>query len=111
MSFIFRTIFWLSLASVIVPTQARLGGQETANYRDVNLELEVQNAIAVAWTAGTQLASICERNQQLCLAGSRLWQTTLDTVAEMAAGQVSEGAKPDEVKTAEAKDEQRAARN
>ncbi len=72
MGFIFRTIFWLGLATVILPPKARMGGDGTADFRDVDISFELHNAVYGLWSLGTQAASACDTNPQLCKAGSDL---------------------------------------
>ena len=72
MGFIFRTIFWLGLATVILPPKARLGGDGTADFRDVDISFELHNAVYGLWSLGAQAASACDTNPQLCKAGSDL---------------------------------------
>ena len=84
MGFIFRTVFWLSLAIVIVPPQARLGGDDTADFQQVDVGLELQNAGATLWSLGTAALNACETNPGLCKAGADLWNTTLNTGGALA---------------------------
>lgn len=84
MSFIFRSVFWLALAMAILPPQARLGGDETVDMRDLDLGMELHNAAYSAWHFSTQIMSACEGNPQLCAAGERLWDTTVSTVTTLA---------------------------
>jgi hypothetical protein len=84
MGFIFRTIFWLSLAVVAVPPSARLGGQDTADFRNVDLEQEFHNAAFAAWAWTAQASVSCDANPQLCHAATGLWDTTWKTVGNLA---------------------------
>lgn len=84
MGFIFRSVFWLALAMAILPPQARLGGDETVDVRDLDLGLELHNAAYSAWQFSTTIMSSCEANPQLCAAGQRLWDTTVATVSNIA---------------------------
>jgi hypothetical protein len=84
MGFIFRSVFWLALAMAILPPQARLGGDEAVDFRDVDVGLELHNAAYSAWQFSTQIMSSCESNPQLCAAGTRLWDTTVSTVTAIA---------------------------
>jgi hypothetical protein len=84
MGFIFRTVFWLSLAIVIVPPQARLGGDDTADFENLDVAAELQNAGATLWGAAASTLNACETNPQLCKAGAELWKTTLQTSASLA---------------------------
>ena len=85
MSFIFRSIFWLGLAMVVLPPEARLGGgSETAEIRDLDLALEFQNASETLWSLGNQIANTCEANPQLCRAGTDMANTALATAANVA---------------------------
>ncbi len=99
MGFIFRTIFWLSLALVALPPEARLGGgDETAEIRTADLARELANAADVVWSSTGQIMSTCETNPQLCKAGIDLVNTSLaaaaDTANHVAARLVSEPEKP-----------------
>jgi hypothetical protein len=90
MTFIFRTIFWLALAIVVVPPPSRLGGRDVADFRDVDIELELHNAAWLAWSLASQTASACDTNPQLCKAGAKLWETGWATIADIAEGKVRE---------------------
>ena len=99
MSFIFRTIFWLSLALVALPPEARLGGgDETAEIRTADLADAVTNAANAVWSSATEIISTCETNPQLCKAGVDLVNTSLAAAADAAntaaAQLVSEPEKP-----------------
>jgi hypothetical protein len=73
MGFIFRTVFWLSLAIVLIPPEARLGGRE------------IQSAGTALWSLGGSALNACETNPGLCKAATNLWTTTLRTTGELAA--------------------------
>jgi|GEM_PF-2308053 len=83
MGFIFRTIFWLSAASVIIPHDSRLGGEEVADFRNVDIEHELRAAVVTAWSLANSAAGACAENRELCDAAGRLWETTIDTAAEI----------------------------
>lgn len=95
MGFIFRTIFWLGLAIVVVPPEARLGGgDEMAEYKDIDFALELDRASATLWSLGSQLTDTCKTNPQLCEAGANLVDTTLaaaQNVATEAAVKLADG--------------------
>ncbi|MDZ4738926.1 MAG: hypothetical protein SGJ03_03375 [Alphaproteobacteria bacterium] len=84
MSFIFRTIFWLTLAVVILPPQQRVGGRDTADFNEIDVELELHNAAYAAWSLATNALNACDPNPELCKASTELWQTTWTTVTRMA---------------------------
>ena len=84
MSFIFRTIFWLTLAIVVLPPQQRLGGQETADFDRVDLELELHNAAYAAWSLASNALNTCDSNPQFCRSTAELWQTAWTTAARIA---------------------------
>lgn len=87
MTFIFRTIFWLSLAAVALPPEARLGGgDETAEIRMADLTREIANAANVVWSSAGEILSTCETNPQLCKAGIDLVNSSLATAADAANG-------------------------
>jgi hypothetical protein len=98
MGFIFRTIFWLGLALVALPPEARLGGGDTAEVRNLDVAAELKNAADTVMSSAAQIMSTCETNPQLCKAGSDLVNTSLAAathVAEnMAAQLVSAPHKP-----------------
>jgi hypothetical protein len=98
-SFIFRTIFWLSLALVALPPEARLGGgDETAEIRTADLANAALKAADTVWSSVTDIASTCKTNPQLCKAGADLVNTSLAAAADAAnhaaAQLVSEPEKP-----------------
>jgi hypothetical protein len=84
MGFILRTVFWLVLAMVVIPPQARLGGDDTADFRNVDLGQAVQSLTSTAWTMGGQALRTCETNPGLCKAGQDLWRTTVETAGNLA---------------------------
>lgn len=92
MSFIFRTVFWLALAMVVLPPQSRIGGRDVADFHDVDLALELHNASYTAWSLASGAMNACDTNPQLCSAAADLWQTTWTTAEKMAvaADQASE---------------------
>lgn len=85
MGFIFRTIFWLGLAMVIVPPQARLGGDGDVAWQDVDVGQEVHDAAYAAWSLGVNAMSTCDTNPELCKTAASLWDTTTSTVANLTA--------------------------
>lgn len=85
MGFIFRTIFWLGLALVVVPPHARLGGDEEVEWRDIDLALELHNASYALWGLTVQAASACETNPELCKAAEGLIDTTVKTATSLVA--------------------------
>jgi hypothetical protein len=85
MSFIFRTVFWLSLAIVLIPPEVRLGGGETADFDAVDLGREIGHAGTALWSLGAAALDTCETNPGLCKATADLWATTLRTGGALAA--------------------------
>lgn len=87
MGFIFRTIFWLGLAMVILPPQARLGagGDGDIAWQDVDIGEQVHNAAYAMWGLGVEAMSTCDTNPELCKAATGLWDTTVSTVAGITA--------------------------
>jgi hypothetical protein len=86
MGFVFRTVFWLGLALIILPPEARFGqGKDDVDVRDVDLGLELHNAAYSAWSFATQLASTCDTNPELCKAGENLWKATATAAGGLAA--------------------------
>ena len=101
MGFVLRAVFWLGLAMVILPPEARLGGSaDDVDIRDVDVGLELHNAIYSAWAMATQVASTCDTNPELCDAGTNLWKATVATTESLATevqdGWQSAAFKPDE---------------
>jgi hypothetical protein len=85
MSFIVRTIFWLGLAMVMLPPEARLGsGDDAAEFRNIDLALEAHNMAYGLWSASTKITSVCETNPQLCKAGSDLVNASLAAATNVA---------------------------
>jgi hypothetical protein len=85
MGFVFRTIFWLSLALVVVPPQARLGGDEEVEWRDIDLGLELHDAAYALWGLTVQAGSACETNPELCKTAGELADTAVKTATGIAA--------------------------
>jgi hypothetical protein len=99
MSFIVRTIFWLGLATVMLPPEARLGGGgDAAEFRNADLALEAHNMVYALWSASSKITSVCETNPQLCKAGGDLANATLAAATNLAGNVTdrlrSETAKP-----------------
>lgn len=99
MGFIFRTVFWLGLALVALPPEARLGGgDDTTTFRDLDIAKELNTAADTVRAEVAQLMSTCETNPQLCMAGVDLVNTSLAAATDMAEGMavqlVSAPAKP-----------------
>lgn len=82
MGFIFRTVFWLSLAMVVLPPQARIGGGAgDVAWQDIDVALELHNIAYAAWGLGVEAMSStsCDANPQLCKTAVDLWDTTVAT--------------------------------
>ncbi len=87
MGFIFRTIFWLGLALVALPPEARLGGgHDTAEFRNIDVAAQLKTVADAAWARADQIMSTCETNPQLCKAGVDLVNTSLAAATDMAEG-------------------------
>jgi hypothetical protein len=84
MGFVFRTIFWLALALVVVPPQARLGGDEEVDWRDVDLDLALHDVAYALWGLTVQVGSACETNPELCKAAGDLADTAVKTAGAIA---------------------------
>jgi hypothetical protein len=99
MGFIFRTVFWLSVAMIIVPPQARLGGGEgDVDLRDIDLGYELHTAAYAAWGLVADAASACDANPELCKSATKLWDTTVKTAAGLG-GELTEHWKDAEEKS------------
>ena len=88
MGFIFRTIFWLGLAVVVLPPHARLGGaasEDDVAWQDIDVGQELHNAAYAAWSLGVDAASACDTNPELCKTAANLWDTTVSTAANLTA--------------------------
>jgi hypothetical protein len=80
MGFILRSVFWLSLASIVVPAQARLGYDgRTASGKDVPVAEQLHDAAYAAWGFAVQVGQTCESNPSLCEAGQNLISTVSAT--------------------------------
>lgn len=81
MGFIFRSAFWLVLASILVPAEARLGhdGQAADGAPKVALGDQIHDAAYAAWAFLGQVAQTCETNPDVCKAGQNLAETVADT--------------------------------
>jgi len=80
MGFILRSVFWLTLASIVVPVQARFGydGQD-APKRDASVSEQMHDAAYAAWGFAVQLGQTCDTNPSLCAAGQNLITTVTET--------------------------------
>lgn len=96
MGFLLRAAFWLAIAAVILPPEARLGGDEQVELRNIDLESELHEAAYAAWVFSTQIFSACESNPELCGAAGKLWDTTAATVADLATDMQERSELPDE---------------
>src|SRR5437588_812014 len=84
MGFILRSVFWLALASIVVPAEARLGYTDKgARGREVPVSEQVHDAAYAVWGFATQLAQTCDTNPALCAAGQNLMSTVTDTGASL----------------------------
>lgn len=75
--FLFRTVFWLSLVVLVLPTDAQ---QQAKLYATVS-------------TAAHQAATFCDRNKDVCAKGAEYWavfRTKLEFGARMAFDVASE---------------------
>src|SRR5262245_23815859 len=80
MGFILRSVFWLTLASLVVPAQMRLGYEDHASGgREVPLTEQVHDAAYAAWGFAVQVGQACDTNPSLCDAGKNLISTVTDT--------------------------------
>ena len=79
MGFIFRTVFWLALAVVIVPPKARLGGDEATELEQMDINMALAEAKQAAWAIGDAALNTCAHNPKLCETGQQLVDTTFAT--------------------------------
>ena len=79
MGFIFRTAFWLALAVVIVPPEARLGGDDTSELEQLDVKAVIDEAGHAAWAISQSALNTCDHNPKLCEAGQQLVDTTFAT--------------------------------
>lgn len=87
MSFIVRSMFWLALALVALPPEARLGGGAgEVDMSEVDLGLELHDAAYAAWALVAEAASTCDTNPELCTAATDL----VDAAVTTATGLTSE---------------------
>src|SRR6185436_18599882 len=76
--------FWLTLASLVVPAQMRLGYDgDAASGREVPLAEQVHDAAYAAWGFAVQVGQACDTNPSLCAAGQNLITTVSDTGASL----------------------------
>ncbi len=84
MGFILRSVFWLTLASIIVPAEARLGYTgKGAGGHEVPFSEQVHDTAFAVWGFATRLAQTCDTNPALCAAGQNLMSTVTDTGASL----------------------------
>ena len=84
MGFILRSVFWLGLASIIVPVEARLGYDgDAAQGHDVPLAERMHDAAYAAWGFAVQVGKTCDTNPSFCAAGQNLISTVSDTGASL----------------------------
>jgi hypothetical protein len=84
MGFILRSVFWLALASIIVPAEARLGYDNKAvPGREASLSEQMHDAAYAAWGFAVQVGKTCDTNPSFCAAGQDLISTMSDTGASL----------------------------
>ena len=84
MGFILRSAFWLTLASIVVPVEARFGYEGKSNDgRDVSVSEQVHDAAYAAWGFAVDVAHTCDTNPAVCAAGQNLISTVADTGASL----------------------------
>lgn len=84
MGFILRSVFWLTLASIIVPAELRVGYDgRGAGGREIPFSEQVHDTAYAVWGFATQLAQTCDTNPALCAAGQNLMSTVTDTGASL----------------------------
>jgi len=84
MGFILRSVFWLTLASIVVPAEARLGYRDRASGgREVSFNEQIHDTAYAVWGFTAQLAQTCDTNPSLCTAGQSLMSTVTDTGASL----------------------------
>ena len=84
MGFILRSVFWLTLASLVVPTQMRLGYDgDASSGHQIPIAEQVHDAAYAAWGFAVQVGQACDTNPSLCTAGQELVSTMSDTGASL----------------------------
>jgi hypothetical protein len=84
MGFILRSVFWLTLATIVVPAQLRLGNDgSAADGREVSLSEQMHETAYAVWGFATQVAKTCDTNPSFCEAGKNLMSTVTDTGASL----------------------------
>jgi hypothetical protein len=84
MGFILRSVFWLGLASIIVPAEARLGASaDKASGKDIPVAEQLHDAAYAAWGFAVEVGKTCQSNPSLCEAGQNLVTTVGDTGASL----------------------------
>lgn len=86
MGFIFRTAFWLALAVVIVPPEARLGGDDATELEQMDVGTALAEARQAAWAIGDAALNTCTYNPKLCDTGRQLVDTTFATANNVIGG-------------------------
>jgi hypothetical protein len=84
MGFILRSVFWLGLASIIVPAQMRLGGDSHAtDGREATLNEQIHDTAYAMWGFASEVVKTCDSNPAFCDAGKNLITTVTDTGASL----------------------------
>lgn len=73
--FLIRTLFWLSLVIILLPTEAPSSNGQAAS--DTDTDVSAVRVIDAAWTTVTDVTSICQRNPQVCATGEAAFYTFL----------------------------------
>ncbi|MBI1212903.1 MAG: hypothetical protein GC190_15685 [Alphaproteobacteria bacterium] len=80
MGFILRSVFWLTLASIIVPAEARFGyDANDASGKEVPISEQMHDTAYAAWGFAVQVGKTCDSNPALCEAGQNLISTVTNT--------------------------------
>ena len=84
MGFVLRSVFWLALASIVVPAHVRFGSDSRGtDGREVTLNEQIHDTGYALWGFATEVVKTCDSNPSFCDAGKNLINTVSDTGASL----------------------------
>jgi hypothetical protein len=80
MGFVLRSVFWLTLASIVVPVHARFGYDgRGADGQQSTIGEQMHDTAYAVWSLASEISKTCEANPAFCDAGKNLIGTVSDT--------------------------------
>ena len=84
MGFVLRSVFWLTLASIVVPVHARFGYDgRGADGQQSTIGEQMHDTAYAVWGFASELSKTCDANPAFCDAGQNLIDTVSNTGASL----------------------------